>query len=401
MAESLRAIHTKYDNQPLVYKKASGKLSGEDLDGELGPLLKKAEDALKAAKLAVVSDGRTALGNVGGFLGGTLEKFRKDFDRIRNVVPKTSDGTSLDFVTLRNFARDATTLESTMQLEIASQQAAKLTQNATPATPAKSVSTRPDPLKELCKRKNWAEKDCSAIMTDASDEAIKLEVAERIVGADIHKLNRVLQFHKLTLAEVRVFLLDHGVRTITDLNKYLEDFGAAAALDTTLRKIGNDGLAELHKRGVPNAFIAQHAGEPLPTILREYRKTIVAAPQAVRPYDPITDGVNPNKDPLTYSKLEAYLQFLTGDMATKGVNMDFHHTYSSRYEGENGIGAEYWPNGRSNTWVVHVQRGPNGGLKVGSVKEWSERGLLGHSQKLTVDQLTNAGVAAVDNRRTH
>ena len=115
----------------------------------------------------------------------------------------------------------------------------------------------------------------------------------------------------------------------------------------------------------------------------------------------IVHGVDQTKPPLTYTKLEAYLTFLTRQMSTKGVTMRFSHTYHSRYDGENGIGAEYWPNGTANTWVVHVHRGPNGGLKVGSVKEWTERMTVGHSQKLTVDQLTDAGVPQVDTTRTH
>jgi hypothetical protein len=76
-----------------------------------------------------------------------------------------------------------------------------------------------------------------------------------------------------------------------------------------------------------------------------------------------------------------------------------NRTYNSTYDGEHGIGGEYLPNNTTDHWVVHVHRGPNGGLKVGSIKTWADRFLLGHSQKLTVDKLTAAGIPAVDATR--
>jgi hypothetical protein len=130
----------------------------------------------------------------------------------------------------------------------------------------------------------------------------------------------------------------------------------------------------------------------------EYRATITTAPQAVKAYDPF-DGVDPNKHPLQYSTLEAFLQFHTLQIQSKGVVFSLHRTYNSNYDGEHGIGGEYLPNGTTGHWVVHVHRGPNGGLKVGSIKTWEDRYAVGHSQKLTVEKLTAAGIPEVDTTR--
>jgi len=401
LATPLRTLQAKYDDKPLVYKKATGKLSGEDLDSELSTLLTQADKAIKARKLNLAVEIRTSLGKVGGYLG-QLTSFRPEFERISTAVPKGSDGATLDFATLRSLATSAATVATQMQTEITRLQSAKLTQNAAPAPTSKSKTAVVENLvKQKCKERNWKEAESSAVLTDPSEDAIKLEVLEHIIGTQINTLNLVMGRDKLTLAKVREFLLDHGIRTIGELNKQLVAFQDAAALETTLIAIGIDGLEELLKRKVPGAFIAQHAGESLVDTLQAYTQSIATTAAAARPYDPIMDGVDPTKDPLQYSKLEAYLTFHMRQMHTKGVTLDFDHTYHSRYDGENGIGAEYWPNGTSGTWVVHVHRGPQGGLKVGSVKAWDERRTVGHSQKLTVDQLTEAGVPQVDATRTH
>jgi hypothetical protein len=404
LAETLRSLQKKYDNQPLAYKKTSGKLSGEELDHELGPLLNDANTMPTLRKQKLVDDIRSSLGNVGSYMGSQLQAHRTEYDRIGTLVPKNSTGSiALPIPTLRQLATEASAFDSKMQIEIEKLQTAKLTQMTTPSPSAKTKVTarnENDDLKVYLKQqKGWTELESSTILTDPSDVKLKKEVCERVIGSQVGALNQVLRSHQLTLESVHHFLFDHNIRSIGDLNVYLGTLGDESVLLTTLQSMGLEGLTTLLKRGVPGALIAQHAGKDMVGVYTEYKASIVTAPQAARPYDPF-EGVNPNTDPLDYTTLEAFLQFHTLQMQPKGVGFTLSRTYNSTYDGERGIGGEYLPNNTAGRWVVHVHRGPNGGLKVGSIKTWADRFLLGHSQKLTADKLTAAGIPAVDATRS-
>jgi hypothetical protein len=71
-------------------------------------------------------------------------------------------------------------------------------------------------------------------------------------------------------------------------------------------------------------------------------------------------------------------------------------------------GAEYEPSDAENNsakWVIHVHRGPNGGLKWARVKPWEKRKLRGfESGGATVMKLSNLealGIKMVDTTMTH
>jgi hypothetical protein len=402
LAESLRTVHKKYDNQLLVYKKTSGKLSGEELDTELTPLLKDAKTQIPLKKQTLVTQIRNALGSVGSYMSGPLQGFRAEYDRIGTLVPKGSSGSiNLPIPRLRQLATEATAYESKMQVEIEKYQTAKLTQMTTPSPSAKSKAVVKDPNAELklyLKQQGWKELDASPILIDLSDPQLKMEVCERVFSNQVGALNQVLRKHGLTAASIHYFLFDQTIRSIIDLNAYLENLGGEVVLRKVLTSMGLDGLSTLLKRGVPPEFIAQHADQDMVTVNQQYKASIVTAPQAAKPYDPF-EGVNPNTPPLQYTTLEAFLQFHTLQMQAKGVAFNLKRTYNSSYDGEHGIGGEYVPNNTDGYWVVHVHRGPNGGLKVGSIKAWNDRFILGHSQKLTVDKLTAAGIPQVDATR--
>jgi hypothetical protein len=238
------------------------------------------------------------------------------------LVPKNStDSIDLAIPRLRQLATEAVAFESKMQIEIENIQTAKLVQMATPGPSAKTKVTARNENAELklyLKQKGWNEIESSTILTDPSDVKLKQEVCGKVIGSQIGALNQVLRSHRLTLESVHHFLFDHHIRSIVDLNVYLETLGGETALLTTLRAMGLDGLTTLLKRGVPGAFIADQAGKDMFTVVNEYKASIVTAPQAAKPYDPF-DGVNPNTNPLQYTTLEAFLQFHTLQMQTKGV----------------------------------------------------------------------------------
>ena len=402
LAESLRGVQKKYDDQPLAYKKASGKLSGEELDTELTPLLSQVDSKITAKKLTLVGQIRDKLGAVGGYIGGQLQGHRGEYDRINALVPKGSTGSiALDIPKLRQLAGDAVVYESKMQIELENSRKAKLAQQTTPspnAVPTSTAKSEIDQLKSYLKeQKGWRETETSTIMTDPSDVKIKMDVCKEVIGSQIGSLNSALRGYGLTLESVHHFIFDHGIRTIVDLNKHLAALGGEKALTRTLQAMGLEGLTTLVKRGVPTDFIAQHVGEDMITVDKAYKASMVVAPKA-KVYDPF-EGVDPTKDPLDYTTLEAFLQFHTLQIHAKGVVFTLYRTYNSSYDGENGIGGEYLPNNTTDHWVVHVHRGPNGGLKVGSIKTWDDRFILGHSQKLAVDKLTAAGIPQVDATR--
>jgi hypothetical protein len=404
LADKLRAVKTKYDDQPLVYKKTSGKLSGEELDSELSPLLAQVDKQVTAKKGTLVNQIRDTLGIVGPYIGGQLKPHEGEYRRIGGLVPKGSDGSiQLDVPTLRKLAGEATVYESKMQVELQRLQAAKQTQSALTTPSAKSTATSTSEIDELKnylkKEKGWSESQTSAIFVDMSDIKLKKEVCQRVVGGQIGALNQVLKMHGLTLEAVHNYMVNLRITSIEDLNVYLTNLGGAKPLAVTLQTMGLDGLTNLLKRKVPGDFIGQHAGEDMLTIYNQYKASIVTTPTA-KVYDPF-EGVDANKDPLDYSTLEAFLQFHTGQIQSKVAGFTLRDTYNSSYDGEHGIGGEYWPNNTSGHWVVHVHRGPMGGLKVGSIKTWADRGVRGHSQKLTVDKLTAAGILMVDPTRLH
>jgi len=81
--------------------------------------------------------------------------------------------------------------------------------------------------------------------------------------------------------------------------------------------------------------------------------------------------------------------------------MTLAKTYESNWDKKGGFGAEYHPPS-DNKWVIHVHRGPHGGLKSARVKRWDLRG-EGHNGA-TVGKFANLGEMGVfetDNSRLH
>jgi hypothetical protein len=84
--------------------------------------------------------------------------------------------------------------------------------------------------------------------------------------------------------------------------------------------------------------------------------------------------------------------------------LTFVETYPTSWDTTGGWGAEYHPpkEGVTPIWVVHVHRGPNGGLKAARVKLWEERKLEQKGMGVSkFDNLAALGVAQVDPKKTH
>ena len=84
--------------------------------------------------------------------------------------------------------------------------------------------------------------------------------------------------------------------------------------------------------------------------------------------------------------------------------LTFAETYETSWDTTGGWGGEYWPplEGGTPLWVVHVHRGPNGGLKAARVKTYEERKLKEKGMSvLKFEHLNALGVKTVDTTRTH
>lgn len=83
-------------------------------------------------------------------------------------------------------------------------------------------------------------------------------------------------------------------------------------------------------------------------------------------------------------------------------SMELLRTYASNWDNNGGFGGEYWATNKEGDqkWVIHVHRGPNGGLKSARIKAWSTRG-EGHNgvTMFKFDHLAKIGIPNVDNRR--
>lgn len=131
------------------------------------------------------------------------------------------------------------------------------------------------------------------------------------------------------------------------------------------------------------------------------KKALKAALQAIQnnpEYGLVSQVVPLPLNPLVWNASQAYEAIHTGQLnnANAPVSLDLNRTYQSNYEGENGIGGEYVPNATINAWVVHVHRGPNGGLKAASTKTWLNRFAGMSSHKLTKEKAISAGIPDTD-----
>jgi hypothetical protein len=85
--------------------------------------------------------------------------------------------------------------------------------------------------------------------------------------------------------------------------------------------------------------------------------------------------------------------------------MTLVRTYPTSWDTTGGWGAEYAPPSPENNphkWVIHVHRGPNGGLKSAKVKLWEDRELPQKGMGLSkLDQLPTLGIPTVDTATTH
>jgi hypothetical protein len=84
--------------------------------------------------------------------------------------------------------------------------------------------------------------------------------------------------------------------------------------------------------------------------------------------------------------------------------MTFVETYETKWDKTGGWGAEYEPNTEEHHphWVIHVHRGPNGGLKAARVKPYDERKLPEKGFPLSkFDNLVALGIGQIDTKTTH
>jgi len=106
-------------------------------------------------------------------------------------------------------------------------------------------------------------------------------------------------------------------------------------------------------------------------------------------------------------KVAAELDYYFNEIVPK-PKITFVETYPTSFDTTGGWGAEYEPSDAENNaakWVIHVHRGPNGGLKWARVKPWEKRKLRGfESGGATVMKLSNLealGIKMVDTTKTH
>jgi hypothetical protein len=78
-------------------------------------------------------------------------------------------------------------------------------------------------------------------------------------------------------------------------------------------------------------------------------------------------------------------------------------TYQTSWDLTGGWGAEYVvvDEEKNDYWVIHVHRGPNGGLKSGGVKTWAERGEKEATRKLKAETITKLGILQTDPTKLH
>jgi hypothetical protein len=84
--------------------------------------------------------------------------------------------------------------------------------------------------------------------------------------------------------------------------------------------------------------------------------------------------------------------------------ISFVETYPTSWDTTGGWGAEYAPQaeGANPLWVIHLHRGPNGGLKAARVKLFEERKLKEKGSVLMkFDNLVALGINMVDTKKTH
>jgi hypothetical protein len=82
----------------------------------------------------------------------------------------------------------------------------------------------------------------------------------------------------------------------------------------------------------------------------------------------------------------------------------FVETYETSWDKTGGWGAEYAPPAEGTTplWVIHLHRGPSGGLKAARVKLYEDRKLKEKGSVLMKhDNLAALGIAPVDTKKTH